>query len=259
MSPMLRQVTLLIFGLTLIVQAQNKSWDDCQSWSEHYPNYLRQSAAYWVTNRTSQVILGSWLVALPILIQTDSQTSESFQDAALLGADAMLFGEAWGRIYAPLTLVSLTALETWAKPYASSQKYQRLEYVVTTYGTVGVLIQSLKTLTHRLRPDHTTNNSFPSGHTSVAFSTAEITRQLYGNGWGGAAYGLALVTAVQRVQSDRHWLGDVVSGAVLSMTIARALAPGKTEAGTFDIGVSSLPQFDAPLLAISVHLPTVKP
>lgn len=255
---MLRRIILLFFCLTLIAQAQFKPYDSWNSWSKHYPDYVWQSAGYWVTNRANQVILGSWLVALPVLIKTDTQTSESFQDAAVLGSDAMQFGEAWGRIYAPLTLVGLATLETMVHAYSHTQKVQRLEYVVTTYGTVGVLIQSLKIVTRRMRPDRTTRNSFPSGHTSVAFSTAEITRQLYGNWWGSAAYGLATITAIQRVQSNRHWLGDVASGAVLSVTIARSLAPGKVAASSFDMGVSSFPQFDAPLLTFSMKLPAVR-
>lgn len=254
----MRYRIILFVCLALRLQGQIKPYENWDSWSRHYPEYVWQGADYWVTNRTNQVILGSWLVALPILIQTDSQTSESFQNVALLGSDAMQFGEAWGRIYAPLTLVSLATLETLVHPYSNSQKYQRLEYVVTTYGTVSLLIQSLKMITHRMRPDHTTQNSFPSGHTSMAFTTAEITRQLYGNWWGSAAYGLAIVTGIQRVQSNRHWLGDVVSGAVLSTTIARSLAPGKVKANSLEIGLSELPQFDAPLLTLSWYLPASK-
>lgn len=84
----------------------------------------------------------------------------------------------------------------------------------------------LKPVVHEQRPDGSAFNSFPSGHTSLAFLGAELVRQEYGWGWGGAAYGLAASVAVGRVVHRRHWWWDTVAGActgILCANIGHAL------------------------------------
>jgi hypothetical protein len=66
------------------------------------------------------------------------------------------------------------------------------------------------------RPDGSTNNSFPSGHTAIAFAGAEFLWQEYKdvNIWYGVAgYAVAAGTGLCRIYNDRHWLTDVAAGA----------------------------------------------
>ncbi len=251
---MLRRI-LFLGLLSLLLNGQTNPYRDWDAWADHYPEYLRQSAKYWVQDRTSQIILGSWLIALPVLLKTDNKSSLAIHDAGILGSNGQQFGEAWGRFIGPAYLLSLTALQTFRPHLSRVERYQRLEYVITTYGVAGTLTSSLKFLARRERPDGTDSFSFPSGHTTLAFATAEITRQLYGNWWGGAAYGLAVLTGIQRVQDQRHWVGDVVTAAVLSTTIARALAPGKTRAARLHLGVSQLNTSQTLLVTLSREIP----
>lgn len=91
-----------------------------------------------------------------------------------------------------------------------------------------VLVNVLKYTVKEERPDGTSRNSFPSGHSATAFTGAELTRMEYGYGWGAGAYGLAATTAVLRVAHDRHWWWDCLAGAgigVLSAHIAGWLMP----------------------------------
>jgi membrane-associated phospholipid phosphatase len=57
--------------------------------------------------------------------------------------------------------------------------------------------------------------SFPSGHASVSFSSAEFLRKRYGWGWGLPAYALASFVAYSRVEAGKHYTRDVVAGAAL--------------------------------------------
>ncbi len=66
--------------------------------------------------------------------------------------------------------------------------------------------------------------SFPSGHTAFAFMTASFLATVYrpesgspaaGILVGASAFGLAGATAVLRVASGTHYLGDVLAGALL--------------------------------------------
>jgi hypothetical protein len=78
------------------------------------------------------------------------------------------------------------------------------------------LVTFLKHRTNQLRPDGSTFNSFPSGHTTVAFVGAEMMNQEFGwrSPWYSVAgYTMATATGILRVMNNRHWLSDVVTGA----------------------------------------------
>lgn len=81
-------------------------------------------------------------------------------------------------------------------------------------------VNSLKYTTREIRPDNTSNNSFPSGHTATVFMCATILHKEYGmkSPWysiGG--YTLAGITGVTRQLNNRHWIGDVLVGAGIGM------------------------------------------
>jgi len=82
------------------------------------------------------------------------------------------------------------------------------------------LVTALKHSTHQLRPDGSTYNSFPSGHTTTAFIGAELMNQEFGwrSPWYSVAgYSLATGTAILRIMNNRHWLSDVIAGAGIGM------------------------------------------
>jgi len=82
------------------------------------------------------------------------------------------------------------------------------------------IVTSLKHSTHTLRPDGSTFNAFPSGHTTTAFIGAEMMNQEFGyrSPWYSiAGYTLASGTAALRVMNNRHWLSDVIAGAGIGM------------------------------------------
>lgn len=88
-------------------------------------------------------------------------------------------------------------------------------------GTVG----GVKTLSHRQRPDGSTFNSFPSGHTATSFMGAEFMRMEYKDvsPWYGVyGYAVATATGVLRMYNNRHWLSDVVAGAGLGILSTKA-------------------------------------
>ena len=82
------------------------------------------------------------------------------------------------------------------------------------------IVTKLKHATHQLRPDGSTYNSFPSGHTAFAFAGAEFMNQELGwrSPWYSiAGYSMATGTALLRVMNNRHWVGDVIAGAGIGM------------------------------------------
>ncbi len=82
------------------------------------------------------------------------------------------------------------------------------------------LVTALKHGTHELRPDESTYNSFPSGHTTTAFIGAELMNQEFGwrSPWYSVVgYSMATGTALLRIMNNRHWLSDVITGAGIGM------------------------------------------
>lgn len=80
-------------------------------------------------------------------------------------------------------------------------------------GTVEALKKSIK----ESRPDKSSNNAFPSGHTAIAFTAASILHKEFGettSPWiSFGAYGIATATGVLRATHSRHWAGDILAGA----------------------------------------------
>ncbi|MEO5714911.1 MAG: phosphatase PAP2 family protein [Luteolibacter sp.] len=81
--------------------------------------------------------------------------------------------------------------------------------------TMGVTY-ALKYTVNEQRPDGG-SQSFPSGHTSVSFSSAEFIRKRYGWEYGVPAYALATFVGYSRVESKQHYAGDVVAGAFIGV------------------------------------------
>tara|TARA_B100000809_G_scaffold263113_1_gene315601 strand:- start:11126 stop:11854 length:729 start_codon:yes stop_codon:yes gene_type:complete len=102
-------------------------------------------------------------------------------------------------------------------------------------GTASVLVLSTvfatKSITQRERPNATSNDSFPSGHTAVAFMGAEFMYQEYKHispWYGVIGYGIAATTGYLRMYNNKHWFSDVVAGAgfgILSTKLAYLMYP----------------------------------
>ena len=79
------------------------------------------------------------------------------------------------------------------------------------------LVNGIKYTAKEKRPDGSTSNSFPSGHTATAFMAATILHKEYGltrSLWysvGG--YAVATGIGAFRVMNNRHWVSDVMMGA----------------------------------------------
>ncbi|MBQ6063995.1 MAG: phosphatase PAP2 family protein [Prevotella sp.] len=100
-----------------------------------------------------------------------------------------------------------------------------------SYGIMAGFVNGIKYTASEMRPDGSTRNSWPSGHTATAFVGATILHKEYGltrSPWYSVAgYGAATATGVMRVLNNRHWVSDVLSGAgigIMSGELAYALS-----------------------------------
>lgn len=97
---------------------------------------------------------------------------------------------------------------------------QMLTATIISYAFMGIVVLSIKSLAGVLRPDGSDLLSFPSGHTATAFTAACLLYKEYGDrsAWTGvAAFLPAIVTGLSRQLNNRHWLSDVIGGAVIGI------------------------------------------
>ena len=96
----------------------------------------------------------------------------------------------------------------WPRLFASA---------AASYGIMAAFVNGIKYTAKEMRPDGSTANSWPSGHTATSFVGATLLHKEYGltrsPWWSVAGYGVATATGVMRVLNNRHWISDVMSGA----------------------------------------------
>ena len=130
--------------------------------------------------------------------------------------------------YAPfLTVYGLNALGVKGK----NNFKDRTIILGTAYLLMGGTVNILKRTGNVERPDGSSTNSFPSGHTATAFMGAEFLYQEYKDIsilYGISGYVVATGTGVFRMYNNRHWLTDVAAGAgigIISTKIAYWIHP----------------------------------
>lgn len=128
--------------------------------------------------------------------------------------------------YAPF---ALSTVLNFAGVEGRSDHTRYLASSAMAYAIMAAIVNPIKYSASELRPDGSTRNSWPSGHTATAFVSATILHKEYGltrSPWYSVAgYGIATATGIMRVLNNRHWVSDVLSGAGIGI-ISTELAYG---------------------------------
>ena len=101
------------------------------------------------------------------------------------------------------------------------------------------LTQTLKYTTRRERPDHSSRNSFPSGHAADTFAFATALERHLGWRYWAPAYVLSSYVALSRLPANRHWLSDAVFGTSVGIIAGRTVT--SHEAHPFPVAVTYVP------------------
>lgn len=171
-----------------------------------------------------------------LLTAVDEPVCDFFQARRSRSLDKLShFGlEPWGNVYAMAAIGGFVAAgELFNKPRSRSTGYLAAESFIVS----GLLVRIPKLLAGRQRPDAWPpaspsdfkgpfkGSSFPSGHTTAAFSVASVIAFQYGHKkWVPlVAYSVAGLTGISRMYDNRHWLSDVFAGAVVGTLTGRMI------------------------------------
>ena len=149
-------------------------------------------------------------------------------------------GKAYDKISPPLALAGLSIpIVTGGLILEDKKLLETSRLMVESFLVSGVITQLGKILFGRTRPytdegptefapwritAKTERRSFPSGHTSSAFSVMTFLAKQYDHWWVKVpAYTAAASVALQRIDSRNHWGADVVVGGAVGYWVASTL------------------------------------
>ena len=138
------------------------------------------------------------------VVYFDQNIHNYFNSKKYLSSKHSKFLDNYGKIYIyPIVLFSEMKLN-------KNQKLL-LNPLILTISTTYVL----KYATRRERPNKKNKMSFPSGHTSGSFVSAWILNNHHGLNIGLPSLIIATFVGLQRIESNNHWLSDVIVGAMI--------------------------------------------
>jgi len=111
------------------------------------------------------------------------------------------------------TLIPAVAYGTTFYLHDSTGRTQFYKGFFTNFAVTYALKKSIS----KTRPNGKDDESFPSGHSSVAFQGAAFIHKRYGLKYAVPAYLGASFVAWSRVESDNHYTVDVVAGAAIGI------------------------------------------
>ena len=193
------------------------------------------------------LIAGSVLIPISLLldnqVQSYAQKHGFYSDNISRIGD--LYGHRWG-YYTTLAVIITTGITTdqsWQRTLSNTGLL--VESILTTSAVTSII----KTISHRQRPNGRGYLSYPSGHTSSAFALAAVIKYLYGKYPGCLAYGMAAFVASSRINDNKHYFSDVISGALLGTLIGRSFTRQHATELQYSIELNS------DCIQLGLHLP----
>jgi hypothetical protein len=120
-------------------------------------------------------------------------------------------------------------------------------------GRSSLATEALKRSVSERRPNGG-QHSFPSGHTSFAFTGAEFIRKEYGWAWGAPAYLAASFVGWSRVEAQAHHTHDVLAGAAIGILANHDFGEVTTRFGRLSLESADLSTPTAVVPALRLEL-----
>jgi membrane-associated phospholipid phosphatase len=151
----------------------------------------------------------------------DIRIAATLRRHAPLGRRAADAGAVVGQPLYLLPALGAVYFAGWAADADPTQEFGLLGF--EALALAGLQTQVLKLGVRRVRPDSTDLDAFPSGHASASFALAAAAASRWGWKVGVPACLAAGFVGYTRMESNRHYLSDVLAGAGLGIASGRAV------------------------------------
>jgi membrane-associated phospholipid phosphatase len=151
----------------------------------------------------------------------DIHIADTLQRHKPLGVRATDFGSFIGNPVYLFPTMGVTYFAGWSLDKDTAQEFGLLGF--EALALAGIETEILKVSVRRLRPDHSDLAAFPSGHTSSSFALATVAASQWGWEVGVPACLAAGFVGYSRMESNKHYLSDVLAGAGLGIISGRAV------------------------------------
>ncbi|WP_282055755.1 phosphatase PAP2 family protein [Maribacter luteus] len=161
------------------------------------------------------------LMASGILL-TDSGFEKSFNKTTRnwVGNDFDVPVDDYTR-YAPIFLMYTADI---AGVEAKNHWFDQTKNLAVSMVLTDLLTKFMKNNIYKVRPNGFNANSFPSGHTSIAFSTGSVLYEEFKDTSPILAYsgfGLATTTGAFRLTNNKHWVSDILVGSGIGIMMTK--------------------------------------
>lgn len=215
-------------------QIDDTLWQDIKDVGTDFINIFSRPARWTETEWT---MCGAGMALTGTLAGLDGTLLNSATgERSTIRNELAEWGNTMGRV-APGVIISLS-LYTGGLAFDLPGVRRAGRHVFQTALYAGMVTTLVKTVLGRHRPflndgpyafqgfnTHDEYNSFPSGHSTLAFSVAaSLSADIDHPAATVILYGLASITAWSRMYDNRHWGSDVVAGAIVGAVIGHAVA-----------------------------------
>ncbi len=213
------------FGLALLLCGAGCTGAGGDLWSRHLDGEAwRASLSAQVDRPLQAAPAAGLLLATPLLYVVDDRTQSEATEHTLNDRNVTRSGD--------YTVAGLSALALglgvteWGGGDGGRSLFALAESAVVVQAATEVMKYSIR----RRRPDYSSRDSFPSGHTSFAFTMAtyvaratdDLTDAWYGK-LGYLAYVPAAYAGYNRTEGNRHYSTDVTFGAFLGLFVTNVV------------------------------------
>jgi membrane-associated phospholipid phosphatase len=160
---------------------------------------------------------GDWPPYLRFSFKNESPEFTETWGASNFADHFFELGEGMGSAAFPLSVSLISYSVGGIRRLSAAESFGR--DLLRSQAINGLITVSMKGGINRRRPDGT-RYSYPSGHTSTAFTSAGVIDHHFGHFWGLTAYSTATYVGLSRLQENKHYLTDVIAGAILGSYVA---------------------------------------
>jgi membrane-associated phospholipid phosphatase len=203
----------------------NKLWSDIKLSFNDNLEFFSRPAEF---NSTNWFTLAGITATTGLLMTVDKEVKNTVvKNQTKFQNNFTKFGKYYGELY-PLVALSV-GVYGGGLVFGNEELRTTGRILIESLAAAGITTTVLKVVLGRSRPYlnkgefnfnlfdiKNENNSLPSGHTTVAFTISTVLAKRIDNVYASIAlYGLASLTAYQRIYSNNHWISDTFLGAAI--------------------------------------------